>query len=248
MKAFFLFFLVYTFIHIYSALQLRNLTFVIMLRKPPSAIITDQATKTHGCWKRLQVKCLLSNIFSGWFTTLLRNNYQDWCDDFYKLYKITCREEFERNRPLTVGKFNLQNNKHTLLGTNLSSRFFFFFFLRNDNRSQIESVNAFIKRFISSHTSLTDFFTQMDVAIKEMEHKCTHNKMASISLKNLREAANVLLFMLKERNCFQIPPPYLPSRWCSDAPESSSEEPEMLAMEVSEQEPIQGNNDPERWR
>ncbi|KAJ8427726.1 hypothetical protein Cgig2_010244 [Carnegiea gigantea] len=43
-----------------------------------------------------------------------------------------------------------------------------------------ESINAFIKRFISSHTSLMDFFKQTDVAIKVIELKRTHNNLTTI--------------------------------------------------------------------
>ncbi|KAJ8422391.1 hypothetical protein Cgig2_007995 [Carnegiea gigantea] len=52
---------------------------------------------------------------------------------------------------------------------------------RNDNHGELESVNAFIKRFISSHTSLTNFFKQIiGIATKEMKHKHTHSKITSI--------------------------------------------------------------------
>uniref|UniRef100_A0A803LWI9 Protein FAR1-RELATED SEQUENCE n=1 Tax=Chenopodium quinoa TaxID=63459 RepID=A0A803LWI9_CHEQI len=49
---------------------------------------------------------------SCWFATLLRENYQKWCADFYNLYKMTITEEFERSWTLMIAKYNLQENKH----------------------------------------------------------------------------------------------------------------------------------------
>ncbi|XP_065861583.1 protein FAR1-RELATED SEQUENCE 11-like isoform X2 [Euphorbia lathyris] len=154
-------------------------TFVSIMKKPPKTIITDQdpwmseaisfempTTKHSFCiWH-------ITSKFSCWFAALLRNDYQKWCGDFYELYKMTIPEEFEHNRCLIVEKYNLQNNKHVQglykvrhFWTPAYLRDFFFGGMITTGRS--ESINAFIKRFVSSHTCLTDFAKQGEKGWKE---------------------------------------------------------------------------------
>ena len=104
--------------------------------------------------------------FSGWFTALLRSEYQTWCGEFYMLCKLNSPKEFEHNWPLTIEKYNLQNNKHVKglyqirhFWAPAYLRDYFFGGMTTTGRS--ESINAFIKRFISSLTSLMDFFKQV---------------------------------------------------------------------------------------
>ncbi|XP_021757666.1 protein FAR1-RELATED SEQUENCE 11-like isoform X2 [Chenopodium quinoa] len=94
-------------------------TFVRIMKSAPKTIITDQdpwmskaienempTTKHSYCiWH-------ITSKFSCWFATLLRENYQKWCADFYNLYKMTITEEFERSWTLMIAKYNLQENKH----------------------------------------------------------------------------------------------------------------------------------------
>jgi len=82
------------------------------------------------------------------------------------LYKLNSPEEFEHNWPLTIEKYNLQNNKHVQglyqirhFWAPAYLRDYFFGGMTTTGRS--ESINAFIKRFISSHTSLMDFSKQV---------------------------------------------------------------------------------------
>ncbi|KAL2942872.1 Protein FAR1-RELATED SEQUENCE 11, partial [Bienertia sinuspersici] len=93
--------------------------FVGIMKKSPKTIITDQvpwmskaiavempSTKHSFCiWH-------ITSKFSSWFVSLLRDNYQAWCQDFYLLYKMTNPNEFEENWPLIVEKYDLQDNKH----------------------------------------------------------------------------------------------------------------------------------------
>ncbi|GKA43907.1 protein FAR1-related sequence 11 [Tanacetum coccineum] len=166
-------------------------TFVTIMKKPSKTIITDQdpwmsqtisiempTTKHSFCiWH-------ITSKFSCWFLALLRTEYQSWCGDFYTLYRMTSAEEFEHNWPILVAKYNLQNNNHVqgLYEIRMSwapcyLRNYFFGGMTSTSRS--ESINAFIKRFVSSRTSLKDFVRQVDLAIEEIENSEAHNKMLS---------------------------------------------------------------------
>lgn len=149
------------------------------MKKSPKTIITDQdpwmseaisrempTTKHSFCiWH-------ITSKFSCWFAALLHNDYQDWCRDFYKLYKMTIPEEFETNWHLMVEKYKLQNNKHVeglhkvrYFWAPAYLRDYFFGGMITTGRS--ESINAFIKRFVSSHTCLTDFVKQVIFIFKD---------------------------------------------------------------------------------
>lgn len=143
------------------------------MKKPPKTIITDQdpwmteaiseelaSTKHSFCiWH-------ITSKFSGWFTSILRNRYQDWCADFYKLYNLDAPEDFEREWPQVVAKYELHTNKHVIGLYEIKHfwvpaylRGYFFGGMTTTGRS--ESINAFIKRFISSHTNLGQFVKQV---------------------------------------------------------------------------------------
>ena len=82
------------------------------------------------------------------------------------MYKLTSSEEFEHEWPLVVEKHNLVNNKH-VRGLYDIRKFWApaylgdYFFGGMTTACKSESINAFIKKFISSHTSLTNFFKQV---------------------------------------------------------------------------------------
>ncbi|CAO2821301.1 unnamed protein product [Amaranthus hypochondriacus] len=168
--------------------------FVNFMNKPPKTIITDRdpwmceaissempTTKHSFCiWH-------ITSKFSCWFVSLLRNGYKKWCGDFYESYRMTIPDEFEVKWSLMVEKYNLQTNKHVLglygvkhfwVPTYL--RDYFFGGMITTVRS--ESINAFIKKFVSSHTCLKDFVKQFDLAIQEISHRHLHNKV----IANLR--------------------------------------------------------------
>lgn len=71
------------------------------------AIASEMLTTKHSycIWH-------ITSKFSCWFATLLREDYQKWCSNFYKLYKLTLPEEFEHTWSVIIAKYNLQENKH----------------------------------------------------------------------------------------------------------------------------------------
>ncbi|KAL2939873.1 Protein FAR1-RELATED SEQUENCE 11 [Bienertia sinuspersici] len=167
--------------------------FVSKMKKPPKTIITDQdpwMTKaiaqelphTKHCF------CIwhITSKFSGWFTSILRNKYQDWCKDFYGLYKLEAIEDFENQWPLVISKYNLSNNKH-IKGLYQIKEFwvpaylrsYYFGGMRTTRRS--EYINAFIKIFVSSNSTLKDLAKQVEVAIREIIQRQLHDNMLAIT-------------------------------------------------------------------
>ncbi|KAL2936986.1 Protein FAR1-RELATED SEQUENCE 11, partial [Bienertia sinuspersici] len=111
-------------------------TFASVMKKAAKTIITDQGpwiceailAEMPATKHRL---CIwhITLKFSCWFVALLHNEYQKWCSVFYMLYKMTSPEEFEHNWFIMFERYNLQS----------------------------ASINAFIKKFVSSRTCLTEF-------------------------------------------------------------------------------------------
>lgn len=125
------------------------------------AIASEMPTTKHSycIWH-------ITSKFSSWFVALLREDYQKWGVDFYKMYKLTDPEEFERSWTLIIAKYYLQENKHVHGLYNV--RYFWAPTYLRDNffggmitNGRSESINAFIKRFVSSHVSLVDFVKQV---------------------------------------------------------------------------------------
>ena len=145
------------------------------MKKLPKTIITDQdpwitqaiamempLAKNAFCIWHITAK------FSGWFTSVLRNHYPSWCADFYKLYKLDNMEDFEKEWPLVISKFNLEGNKHVIGLYEIKQywvpaylRHCFFGGMTTTGRS--ESINAFVKRFTSSKACLTQLIRQVSI-------------------------------------------------------------------------------------
>ena len=150
------------------------------MTKPPNTILTDQdpwiteaiakempSTKHAFCIWHITAK------FSGWFISILRGNYSSWCSDFYSLYKLDTIEEFEKQWPLVIAKYALGENKH-INGLYRIKKFWVpsylreYFFGGMTTTGRSESINAFIKRFISSNTRLTQFIRQVSYYSKNL--------------------------------------------------------------------------------
>ena len=150
------------------------------MQKHPKTILIDQdlwiteaiakefpSTKHSFCiWH-------ITNKFSSWFTAILRSQYQGWCADFYELYHLETPEEFEQNWSRMVAKYNLHTNKH-VIGLYGIKYFWVPTYLRDyffgcmTTTGSSESINAFIKRFISSHTNLALFVQQVSNYFKRL--------------------------------------------------------------------------------
>ncbi|XP_071689185.1 protein FAR1-RELATED SEQUENCE 11-like [Rutidosis leptorrhynchoides] len=160
-----------------------------MARESPQTILTDQDQwMTNAIAKEIpsakHAFCIwhITTKFSSWFMSVLRSEYSSWCSEFYTLYKLDTVEEFEQHWPLVIEKYNLSNNKHVVGLYKIKSfwvpaylREFFFGGMTTTGRS--ESINAFIKKFISSRTCLSDFIKQVDLAVEDVHQKQIHDTM-----------------------------------------------------------------------
>jgi hypothetical protein len=103
---------------------------------------------------------------SSWFSFALSSRYNDFKQDFHRVYHLACEEDFEREWHLMVAKFGLCMDRHIDLIFSHSKfwalaylKDFFFAGMTATGRS--ESINAYIKRFLDAKTSLTDFINQV---------------------------------------------------------------------------------------
>ncbi|KAJ4965022.1 hypothetical protein NE237_016871 [Protea cynaroides] len=145
--------------------------------KAPQTILTDQnmclkeaiaiempSTKHALCiW-------LIVAKFPSWFNAVLGERYNEWKNEFYRLYNLETMEEFELGWRDMVNSFGLHTNRHianlfalrTLWALPyLTSHFFAGMTAAN----QSKSINAFIQRFLSAQTRLAHFVEQVAVAV-----------------------------------------------------------------------------------
>ncbi|KAL2900567.1 Protein FAR1-RELATED SEQUENCE 11 [Bienertia sinuspersici] len=160
--------------------NVRKLTFLAIMMKAPKTIITD-----HDPWMNQAIAqelpytkhcfCIwhITSKFSGWFTSILRDKYQEWCKDFYTLFKLETIEDFENQWPPIVSKYNLLDNKHVKGLYHIKEfwappylRNYYFEGMRTTRRS--EYITVFFKRFVTSTSTLTDPAKQVDVAVREI--------------------------------------------------------------------------------
>ena len=127
------------------------------MKKQPKAILTNQDPRImEAILKELPITkhafCIwnITTKFSGWFTSILRNQYSNWCIEFYKLYKLDSCEEFEGQWTQVMEKYDMLTNKH-LISLYQIKHFWvpcyihgpFFCGMTTTGRS--ENINAFIK-------------------------------------------------------------------------------------------------------
>lgn len=93
--------------------------FALLMTHPPMTILTDQDPwLTKAIAKELpSIKhafCIwhITTKFSGWFNSFLGSDYSSWCSEFYSLYRLNPIDDFEKQWPLVIAKYNLVKNKH----------------------------------------------------------------------------------------------------------------------------------------
>ncbi|KAJ8432186.1 hypothetical protein Cgig2_008638 [Carnegiea gigantea] len=180
----------------------------------------------------------MTSKFSGWFTSILRNRYPDWCSEFYKLYKLETIEEFESQWDVIVLAY-LRN--------------YFFGGMTTIGRS--EYINGFIKRFISSNTTLKDlvkwFKEECSKSIQYLilytsgnnfilrYYEGSHNRNHQVNL-NFLEYCHILQIFI-HNDSHKITSTYLPSRWC---PQHHNHELDVLEGQILiDSDPLMAGND-----
>ena len=143
------------------------------MKKQPTAILTDQDPWITGTIsKELPLTkhafCIwhITTKFSDWFTSILRNQYSNWCIEFCKLYKLDSCDEFEGQWTQVIEKYDMLTDKH-LIGLYQIKHFWVPCYLRGHffggmtTTGRLESIYAFIKQFVSSHINLIQLIKQV---------------------------------------------------------------------------------------
>ncbi|KAL2939847.1 Protein FAR1-RELATED SEQUENCE 11 [Bienertia sinuspersici] len=100
------------------------------------------------------------------------------------IYRTIIPEEFECKWDTMVHKYNLQKNTH-IHGLYNVKRFWAPAYLRDNffggmiTMGRSESINAFIKKIVSSNVSLTDFVKQVDIAVQEIAQGRLYNNLTT---------------------------------------------------------------------
>ncbi|KAI3984930.1 hypothetical protein MKX01_004698, partial [Papaver californicum] len=124
--------------------------------KPPYTILTDQDQ-----WFKKAIKSQLPNTkhgfciwhittkFSGWFLSILRGTYFEWCSDFHRLYRLETNTTYMLIKHV-IGLYNIRKY--------WAPSFLRGYFLGGmTTTGRPESINTFFKRFIYSNTTLGQF-------------------------------------------------------------------------------------------
>ncbi|KAK9992154.1 hypothetical protein SO802_027139 [Lithocarpus litseifolius] len=144
-----------------------------MKGKAPQTILTD-----HNMWLKDAIAiempetkhafCIWHIIakFSDWFSILLGSHYDDWKDEFHRLYNMEFVEDFEGGWTEMVNKYGFHANKHIISLYALRSFWALsflrrYFFAGMMGTCQSESINAFIQRFMSAQSQLDHFVEQV---------------------------------------------------------------------------------------
>ncbi|KAF8403886.1 hypothetical protein HHK36_011992 [Tetracentron sinense] len=148
-----------------------------MNEKAPQTILTDQdlglkeaiASEMPNTKHALCIWHIVSK-FSGWFSTILGVRYNDWKTDFYRLYELESEDEFITGWFDMVNKYDLHTNRHIhnlyALREYWAKPYVKSFFAGMTTTGRSESINSFIKRFVSAQTLLTDFIERVSVAVE----------------------------------------------------------------------------------
>ncbi|KAI3974447.1 hypothetical protein MKX01_017940 [Papaver californicum] len=138
--------------------------------KAPQTILTGQDT-----WLTIAIELELPETkhsfciwhimekFSGWFLSILRSKYFEWCNNFYRLYRLETVEEFQNKWFITISK---------KFWVPVYLRSYFFGGMTTTGCS--ESIKAFIKRYIDSRSILYQF---VDIAIESIEQTKMYDTM-----------------------------------------------------------------------
>lgn len=141
--------------------------------RAPQTILTDQnmclkeaiaiempSTKHALCiW-------LIVAKFPSWFNAVLGERYNEWKNEFYRLYNLEEIEDFELGWREMVDSFGLHTNRH--IANLFAFRTFWalpylrsHFFAAMTTTGLSKSINAFIQRFLSAQTRLAHFIEQV---------------------------------------------------------------------------------------
>ncbi|KAL9674617.1 hypothetical protein QQ045_030889 [Rhodiola kirilowii] len=167
--------------------------------RSPQTILTDQnmclkeaislempSTKHALCiW-------LIVAKFPAWFSAVLGERYNEWKNEFYRLYNMESVEDFEMGWGDMVNSFGLHTNRHVANLFALRSLWALpylrtHFFAGLTTTGQSKAMNAFIQRFLSAQTRLAQFVEQVAVVVdfkdQAIEQQTMQQNLQNICLK-----------------------------------------------------------------
>ncbi|CAI9108539.1 OLC1v1008161C1 [Oldenlandia corymbosa var. corymbosa] len=165
--------------------------------KAPGTILTDQ-----NMWLKEAVAvemprskhafCIWHIIskFSEWFSGLLASQYDNWKTEFIRLYNLYSVEEFEAGWRQMIETFGLEGNSHIV--SLYALRMFWatsflrsYFFAGMTSTCYSESINSFIRRFLSAQSAVDDLVEQVAAAVdaKDVAGAKLHRKVQRFPLK-----------------------------------------------------------------
>ncbi|CAH1434791.1 unnamed protein product [Lactuca virosa] len=145
--------------------------------KVPQTILTDQTLCVREAIaaempaaKHAYCIWLIVAKFPSWFNAVLGERYNEWKNEFYRLYNLESIEDFEMGWRDMVNLFGLHTNRH--INTLFASRTLWalpylrsHFFAGMTTAGHSKAINAFIQRFLSAQTRLAHFIEQVAVAV-----------------------------------------------------------------------------------
>ncbi|XP_021736076.1 protein FAR1-RELATED SEQUENCE 11-like [Chenopodium quinoa] len=167
--------------------------------KAPHTILTDQnmclkeaVTAEMPTTKHALCIWLIVAKFPSWFNSVLGERYNEWKEEFYRLYNLESIDEFELGWRDMIYSFGLPSNKHIANLFALRS-LWAVSYLRSHfmagltTTGQSKSINAFIQRFLSAQTRLAHFVEQVAVAVdfkdQAGEQRTMQQNLQNINLK-----------------------------------------------------------------
>ncbi|XP_006653439.1 protein FAR1-RELATED SEQUENCE 11 [Oryza brachyantha] len=150
-----------------------------MNRKAPQTILTDENMYLNEAIEKVlpgtkHALCiwLISARFPSWFDAVLGELYNDWKNEFYRLYKMESTMEFDLGWNDMANCYGLNGNRH--IASLFASRTRWALpYLRGQFSAGLlasgvtsKSINAFIQRFLSAQTRLAHFIEQVAVYVE----------------------------------------------------------------------------------
>ncbi|KAF0893207.1 hypothetical protein E2562_023229 [Oryza meyeriana var. granulata] len=170
-----------------------------MNRKAPQTILTDEnmylkeaIEKELPGTKHALCIWLITARFPSWFDAALGERYNDWKNEFYRLYNMESTIDFDLGWSDMVNCYGLHGNRH-VAGLFASRTLWALPYLRGQFSAGLlasavasKSINAFIQRFLSQ-TRLAHFIEQVAVVAdykdQAGEQHMMQQNLQSIALK-----------------------------------------------------------------
>ncbi|KAG8064621.1 hypothetical protein GUJ93_ZPchr0004g38851 [Zizania palustris] len=171
-----------------------------MNRKVPQTILTDEnmylkeaIAKGLPATKHALCIWLITARFPSWFDAVLGERYNDWKNEFYRLYNMESTIEFDLGWSDMVNCYGLHGNRH-IASLFASKTHWALPYLRGQFSAGLlaspvasKSMNAFIQRFLSAQTHLGHFIDQVAVVVdykdQTGEQQIMQQNLENITLK-----------------------------------------------------------------